>query len=375
MADTNRGQSDLDPCSLSMEQFRDKIRKSHDVSMARSRVQNVLNNYNQMRIDMPKAVQLKAATFLRCENWMDIPRNLGRTRFYHMLKGKRRMRALNFSAWLIVAAIWPSHPLVLDIADDMSRFWGQRFPGTRPFFPKNVPEEEAFTKYDGNVVLGDEDLLSDADDGNPKDNDRDDNKRKSNSDDIFGRATKKHKADRTTALSNSGISEPSIVQKTPGVESMEQGRVPHLKRKIMARDELIKKKDEVIKQQDAQIKKLERHRNRRFKDGDKDFRKVFNRVETLKTNLKDAAEKEHDLQAYVRQLEDQINHRDEEIDKLSDRNRKLEAKNKELHRTWETYDQGLDVLMNLRGKEIEELSDANRPLESKVKDSSYKEEE
>jgi chromosome segregation ATPase len=118
---------------------------------------------------------------------------------------------------------------------------------------------------------------------------------------------------------------------------MEQGRIAYLRRKIMARDELISEKDEAIKQRDAQIKELERRRHRRFKEGDKDFRKLFDRVEALKANLKDAAEKEHDLQTYVRQLEDYIKNRDEEIERLSDRNRKIQAKHKGVDRSRQTY--------------------------------------
>ncbi|KAF4493365.1 hypothetical protein FAGAP_10522 [Fusarium agapanthi] len=371
MANIDRGQSDVDPYILSMVEFRDKIRKCQDASMARSRVQSVLDNYNQMRLDMPKAIQLKVATFLRHEKWVDSPRTLSQFRLYHMLTGQGRTKFLNFSAWLIVAAIWPSHLLVLGIADEMSRLWGHMFPDTRPFFPKNVSEEEALLKYDGNFVQGGEDPLSDAGDGNPTDN----NKRESNSGDIFDRATKRHKVDRTTAFANNGIPEPSNVQKTPGAEGPEQGRVSYLKRKIKARDELISEKDEVIKQQDAQIKKLVRQRDRRIKDGDKDFIRLFDRVEALKTNLKDAAEKEHGLQSFVRQLEDQIKHRDEEIEKLSDGNRKLKAENKDLDRTSQTYAEGLEGVINLRGKETEELSDVNRTIEVKVKETSDTEEE
>ncbi|KAF4427976.1 hypothetical protein FACUT_9515 [Fusarium acutatum] len=372
MVDIERGQSDLDPYSLSMEEFRGKIRKCQDASIARSRVQSVLNNYNQMRPDMPKAIQLEVARFLRHEKWVDSPRTLSQFRLYHMLVGQGRTKFLNFSAWLVVAAIWPSHLLVIGIADEMSRLWGQKFPDTRPFFPKNVSEEEALLKYDGNFVPGDEYPLSDAGDGNPKDNHKEDSKRKSNSGDIFDNATKKHKVDRTTALPNSDIPEPSNEQKTPGAEGPEQGRVSYLKSKIKARDELISEKDEIIKQQDAQIKKLERQRDRRFKDGDKDFRRLFNRVEALKTNLKDATEKEHDLQSYVRQLEDQIKNRDEEIEKLSDRNRKLKAKNQDEYRTWETFAEGLE---GDRGEEIKELIHNDRTLEAKVKEPSDTEEE
>ncbi|RBA12112.1 hypothetical protein FPRO05_03562 [Fusarium proliferatum] len=268
MADIKRGQFDLDPYSPSMEEFRDKIRECQDPPMARSRVQSVLDNYSQMRLDMPKAIQLKVTRFLRHEKWVDRPRNLGLSRLYY----------------------------------DCS--------------------------------------LSEAGDGNPKDINKEDNKRKSNSGDIFDRATKKHKVDRTIALSNSDIPEPSNVQRLPGAEGLEHGRVSYLKRKIKARDQLIGEKDEAIKQQDAQIKKLERRCHRRFKDGGKDFRRLFNRVEGLKASLKDAAEKEHDLQSYVRQLEDQIKRRDEEIQKLSDCNRKLEAKHKDVDHTWETCAKG-----------------------------------
>ncbi|KAF5556528.1 hypothetical protein FPHYL_7913 [Fusarium phyllophilum] len=372
MADIERGQPDLDPYSLSMEEFRGKIRKCQDASMARSRVQSVLDNYNQMRLDMPKAIQREVAKFLRHEKWVNSPRTLSQFRLYHMLVGQGRTKFLNFSAWLIVAATWPSHPLVLAIADEMSRLWGQKFPDTRPFFPKNVSEEEALLKYEGNLVQGDEDSLSDAGDGNPTDNNKEDNKRKSNSGDTFDRATKKHKVDRTTTLSDSNIPEPSSVQKTPGAGGPEQGRVSYLKRKIKARDEQLSEKDEVIKQQDAQIKKLERQRDRRFKDGDKDFRRLFNRVEALKTNLKDATEKENNLQSYVRQLEVQIKHRDEEIEKLSDRNRKLTAKHKDEYRASETYAKGLE---GDRGEEIEEHIDDKRTPEAKVKETSDTEQE
>ncbi|PNP83333.1 hypothetical protein FNYG_03655 [Fusarium nygamai] len=372
MAHIEREQFDRDPYSLSMEEFRVKIRKYQDASMARSRVQSVLNNYNQMRPDMPKAIQLEVARFLRHEKWVDSPRTLSQFRLYHMLVGQGRTKVLNFSAWLVVAAIWPSHLLVIGIADEMSRLWGQKFPDTRPFFPKNVSEEEALLKYDGNSVTGDDYPLSDVSDGHSKDNNKEDYKRKSNSGDIFERAAKKHKVDRTTALPNHNIPEPPNVQKTPGAEGPEQGKVSYLKRKIKARDELIREKDEVIKQQDAQIKKLERQSHRRFKDGDKDFRRVFNRVEALKTSLKDAAEKEHDLQSYVRQLEDQIKNRDEEIEKLSDRNRKLNAKNQDGYRTWETHAEGLE---GDRGKEIKELIDDDRTLGEKVKEPSDTEEE
>lgn len=341
MADIKRGQFDLDPYSPSMEEFRDKIRECQDPSMARSRVQSVLDNYSQMRLDMPKAIQLKVTRFLRHEKWVDSPRNLSKSRLYCMLSGQGRSTSLNFSAWLVVAATWPSHLLVLGIVDEMSRLWGQDFPGTRPFFPKNVSGEEASLKYDGKFMPGDDYPLSDAGDGNPKDNNKEDNKRKSNSGDIFDRVTKKHKADRPIALSNSDIPEPSNTQRPPVAEGPEHGRVSYLKRKIKARDELISEKDEFIKQQDAQIKKLERRCHRRFKDGGKDFKRLFNRVEGLKTSLKDAAEKEHDLQSYVRQLEDQIKRRDEELEKLSDCNRKLEAKHKDVGRAWETCTRGV----------------------------------
>ncbi|KAG5807120.1 hypothetical protein H9Q74_008095 [Fusarium xylarioides] len=354
MADIERGQPDLDPYSPSMEEFRGKIRKCQDASMARSRVQSVLDNYNQMRLDMPKAIQREVAKFLRHEKWVDSPRTLSQFRLYHMLVGQGRTKFLNFSAWLIVAATWPSHPLVLGIADEMSRLWGQKFPDTRPFFPKNVSEEEALLKYEGNLVQRDEDSLSDAGDGNPTDNNKEDNKRKSNSGDIFDRATKKHKVHRTTTLSDSNIPEPSSVQKTPGAGGSEQGRPKSSNNK------------------DAQIKKLERQRDRRFKDGDKDFRRLFNRVEALKTNLKDATEKEHNLQSYVRQLEDQIKHRDEEIEKLSDRNRKLTAKHKDDYRASETYAKGLE---GDRGEGIEEHIDDNKTPEAKVKETSDTEQE
>ncbi|EXM30194.1 hypothetical protein FoTM2_000465 [Fusarium oxysporum f. sp. vasinfectum] len=350
MVDIERGQSDLDPYSPSMGEFGGKIRNCHDASMARSRVQSVLANYNQMRLDMPKTIQLKVARFLRHEKWVDSPRNLSQSHQYKMLIGQGRSKVLNFSAWLVVAAIWPSHLRVLGIADEMSRFWGQSFPDTRPFFPTNVSEEEALIKYDGNFVQGDEYPLSDAGDGFPRDKNKEDNgdanedgtdhpsKRKSNSGDIFNRATK------STRLTELPLC----------VEGMEQGRIAYLRRKIMARDELISEKDEAIKQRDAQIKELERRRHRRFKEGDKDFRKLFDRVEALKANLKDAAEKEHDLQTYVRQLEDYIKNRDEEIERLSDRNRKIQAKHK-----------GVD-----RSEEIEKLSDGNGTLEVKVKETS-----
>ncbi|KAG7422030.1 hypothetical protein Forpe1208_v000605 [Fusarium oxysporum f. sp. rapae] len=143
----------------------------------------------------------------------------------------------------------------------------------------------------------------------------------------------------------------------------------------MARDELISEKYEVIKQQDTQIKKLERRRHRRFKEGDKDFRNLFDRVEALKTNLKDAAEKEHDLQSYVRQLEDQIKNRDEEIKKLSDRNRKTKAKHKDMDRSRQTYVKELEDQIKNRDEEIEKLSDGNRALEAKVKETSDTEQE
>lgn len=371
MVDIERGQSDLDPYSPSMGEFGGKIRNCHDASMAQSRVQSVLANYNHMRLDMPKTIQLKVARFLRHEKWVDSPRNLSQSHQYKMLIGQGRSKVLNFSAWLVVAAIWPSHLRVLGIADEMSRFWGQSFPDTRPFFLTNVSEEEALIKYDGNFVQGDEYPLSDAGDGIPRDKNKEDNgdgnedgtdhppKRKSNSGDIFNRATKKHKVDRTTALSNNAIPEPSNVQTTPGVEGMEQGRIAYLRRKIMARDELISEKDEVIKQQDAQIKKLERRRHRRFKEGDEDFRKLFDRVEALKANLKDAAEKEHDLQTYVRQLEGHIKNRDEEIERLSDRNRKIKAKHKDVDRSRQAYVKELEELINIQGEEIEKLSDGN----------------
>ncbi|KAK2683501.1 hypothetical protein RAB80_001447 [Fusarium oxysporum f. sp. vasinfectum] len=322
MVDIERGQSDLDPYSPSMGEFGGKIRNCHDASMARSRVQSVLANYNQMRLDMPKTIQLKVARFLRHEKW---------------------------PGWLWRLFGHP-HLRVLGIADEMSRFWGQSFPDTRPFFPTNVSEEEALIKYDGNFVQGDEYPLSDAGDGFPRDKNKEDNgdanedgtdhpsKRKSNSGDIFNRATK------STRLTELPLC----------VEGMEQGRIAYLRRKIMARDELISEKDEAIKQRDAQIKELERRRHRRFKEGDKDFRKLFDRVEALKANLKDAAEKEHDLQTYVRQLEDYIKNRDEEIERLSDRNRKIQAKHK-----------GVD-----RSEEIEKLSDGNGTLEVKVKETS-----
>src|SRR6478735_5959228 len=164
MVDIERGQSDLDPYSPSMGEFGGKIRNCHDASMARSRVQSVLANYNQMRLAMPKTIQLKVARFLRHEKWVDSPRNLSQSHQYKMLIGQGRSKVLNFSAWLVVAAIWPSHLRVLGIADEMSRFWGQSFPDTRPFFPTNVSEEEALIKYDGNFVQGDEYPLSDAGD-------------------------------------------------------------------------------------------------------------------------------------------------------------------------------------------------------------------
>ncbi|KAF5967272.1 hypothetical protein FBULB1_11267 [Fusarium bulbicola] len=374
MANIDRSQFDADPYTLSMREFRDKIRKCHDASMARSRVQSVLDNYNRMRLDMPKAIQLKVATFLRHEKWVDSPRTLSQFRLYHMLTGRGRTKLLNFSAWLIVAAIWPSHPLVLGIADDMSRFWGHKFPDTRPFFPKSVSEEEALLNYDGSPVQGNEDPFSDDDDGDPTDNNKGDNKRESNSGGILDRTTKRHKVDRTTAFTNNGIPKLSNVQQTPGAEGPEQGRVSYLKRKIKARDELISEKDELIKQQDAQIKKLERRRDRRFKDGDKDFRRLFDRVEALKTNLRDAAKKEHGLQSYIRQLEHQVKHQDKEIERLSDRNRKLKAGNKDLNRTSQTYAEGLERVINLRGKETEELSYVNRTIEVKVKETSDTEE-
>ncbi|KAF5966571.1 hypothetical protein FCOIX_12438 [Fusarium coicis] len=371
MAHVEREQSDCDPYSPNMEEFRVKIRKCQETSMARSRVQSVLCNYSQMRPDMPKAIQLEIARFLRHEKWVDSPRRLSRSRLYHMLTGQGRTKVLNFSAWLVVAAIWPSHLLVLGIADEMSRLWGQKFPDTRPFFPKNVSEETALLKYEGNFVTGDDYTLSDVSDGHSKDNNKEDYKRKSNSCDVFERATKKHKVDRTTVLPNRNIPEPHNVQKTPGAEGPELGKVSYLKRKIKARDELISEKDEVIKQQDAQIKKLERHSHRRFRDGDKDFRKLFNRVEALKASLKDAAGKEHDLQSYVRQLEDQIKNRDEEIEKLSYRNRKLNAMNQDGYRTWETHAEGLK---GDRGKEIKELIDDDRTLAERVKEPSDTEE-
>ncbi|KAF5559602.1 hypothetical protein FNAPI_4647 [Fusarium napiforme] len=372
MAHVEREQSDCDPYSLRMEEFRVKIRKCQDASMARSRVQSVLSNYNQMCPDMPKAVQLEVAWFLRHEKWVDSPRNIGQFRLYRMLTGRKRTKVLNFSAWLVVAAIWPSHLLVLGIADEMSRLWGQKFPDTQPFFPKNVSEEEALLKYGGNFVTGDDYPLSDVSDGHSKDNNKEDYKRKSNPGDVFERAAKKHKVDRTTASPNRDIPEPPNVQKTSGAEGPEQGKVSFLKRKIKARDELISEKNGVIKHQAAQIKKLERQRDRRFKDGDKDFRRLFNRVEALKTSLRDAAEKEHDLQSYVRQLEDQIKARDEEIEKLIDRNRKLNAKKQDGYRTWETHAEGLE---GDRGKEIKELIDDDRTLGEKVKEPSDTEEE
>ncbi|KAG9507745.1 hypothetical protein J7337_001300 [Fusarium musae] len=372
MAHVDGEQSDCDPYSPSMEEFRVKIRKCQDASMARSRVQSVLSNYNQMCPDMPKAIQLKVARFLRHEKWVDSPRTLSKFKLYSLLTGQGRTKALNFSAWLVVAAIWPSHLLVLGIADEMSQLWGQKFPDTRPFFPKYASEEEALLKYEGNFVTGDDYPLSDVSDGHSKDHNKEDYKRKSNLGDIFERAAKKHKVDRTTASPNRNIPEPHNVQKTPGIEGPEQGKVSYLKRKIKARDELLSEKDKVIKQQDAQVKKLELQRDRRFKDGDKDFRRLFNRVKALKTSLKDAAEKEHDLQAYVRQLEDQIKSRDEEIEKLSDRNRKLSAKNQDGYRTWEMHAEGLE---GGRGKEIKELIRDDRTLGEKVKEPSDTEEE
>ncbi|RBR18423.1 hypothetical protein FVER53590_00686 [Fusarium verticillioides] len=336
MAHVDGEQSDCDPYSPSMEEFRVKIRKCQDASMARSRVQSVLSNYNQMCPDMPKAIQLKVASLVGCGGYLAIPP----ARSWH-----RRRNV---------------------------KLWGQKFPDTRPFFPKNVSEEEALLKYEGNFVTGDDYPLSDVSDGHSKDNNKEDYKRKSNLGDIFERAAKKHKVDRTTASPNRNIPEPHNVQKTPGTEGPEQGKVSYLKRKIKARDELLSEKDKVIKQQDAQVKKLERQRDRRFKDGDKDFRRLFNCVKALKTSLKDAAEKEHDLQAYVRQLEDQIKNRDEEIEKLSDRNRKLSAKNQDGYRTWEMHAEGLE---GGRGKEIKELIRDDRTLGEKVKEPSDTEEE
>ncbi|KAF4959740.1 hypothetical protein FGADI_1514 [Fusarium gaditjirri] len=76
MVDIERGQSDLDPYSPSMGGFHGKIRNCHDVTMARYRVQSVLANYNQMRLDMPKTIQLKVARFLSlvgCGGYLAIP--------------------------------------------------------------------------------------------------------------------------------------------------------------------------------------------------------------------------------------------------------------------------------------------------------------
>jgi hypothetical protein len=332
MVDIKREQSDPDPCSLSMEEFEDKINICDDVYTARYRVLSVLTNYERMRPNMPKTIQLMVTDFLKHEKWVDSPSSPSQSRLFKNLIGRGRRKVLNFSMWLVVAAIWPRNKRVLEVAGDMSTLWGQRFPKTRPFFPADIPEDEAHIKYEGNVAREEECPVSDADNKNSNDKNKtnkEDNgdgnedhrsKRKSDSSDIFNKATKKQKIDRTTVSSNNGIPEPSSLQKALGVENTEQERLVHL-RKTM------KEKDEVIKQEDAQIASMYTRTQYTFKEfmesfnvadsfiekvaeeknsRDKEIRKLSDRNRTIEAKLKDASCKEHERQAYIQQLEDQI---------------------------------------------------------------------
>lgn len=354
MADIERGQSDPDPLSLSVEEFEHKIKCCKNVEIARIRVQLVVDNYYMIRLNIPQEVQQKIVNFLRNDKWVESPAIPSDYRLFRILKGRQRPKILNFSMWLIVAAIWPSHQRVLEIADDMSTFWGQRFPGTRPFFPAGVSDDEALNKYEGNVA---QDVSSEPAAGNGnsyhknetnKDEDEDTNedaiqgpsKRKSKSYDIHKSSTKKQKIERTTGLPNDGGPEPSNSQTGSGAGAAGQdsllnmGKIMMDKNNIiMGKDEIIMDKDrviidkdktterlgEVIKQQNAQIKKLNHRHHRRFKERDRDVRKLLDRVETLKAKLRDISDKEHNQQAYVMQLEDRINDRDIYIQQLEDR--------------------------------------------------------
>ncbi|KAF9776278.1 hypothetical protein IL306_005567 [Fusarium sp. DS 682] len=167
MVDIKREHYDPNSCFLSMEDFAAKINSCNDVDMALSRVQLVLNNYNRMHLDMPKMIQLEVAKFLRNEKWVDSPSSPSAYRLYKILKGTGRPKMLNFSVWLVVAAIWPDNQHVLEASHEMSNLLGQTFPGAMPFFPMGVSEDEAVIKYQGTFAREDKRGVSDMGNGHP----------------------------------------------------------------------------------------------------------------------------------------------------------------------------------------------------------------
>ncbi|KAJ4271528.1 hypothetical protein NW762_000232 [Fusarium torreyae] len=156
MADSKKKKSAkiaADPFRLSLKDFEDEIKSKLYRSSARTNVKNVLKFYNVVRKTeaISDACKKELYKFLKDGSWVTSYQFPSPHRFYKQLRAKgRKEKTLYFPKWLIVAAQWPSSPSVKEIADDMSTLWGERFPGTDPFFPQaSLDEDEQMVKFKG----------------------------------------------------------------------------------------------------------------------------------------------------------------------------------------------------------------------------------
>jgi hypothetical protein len=83
--------------------------------------------------------------------------------------------------WIVVLAIWPKNSSVSQIAEEMSKLWGAKFPKTKPIFPANMTDNDIAAKWEGLVPkLMDKERENDDNkhDEESKDSDDDDDKKK-----------------------------------------------------------------------------------------------------------------------------------------------------------------------------------------------------
>lgn len=109
---------------LRVKQFQDEINKTKNKRKAKDNVKRVAEPYNKIKDGMPQVALDKLIDFLSTENWVTSDTRPSQYRLYKIMKGHgRTSQKLHFGMWVVVSAIWPNKPVVINLATAMSKHW------------------------------------------------------------------------------------------------------------------------------------------------------------------------------------------------------------------------------------------------------------
>ncbi|KAF5019411.1 hypothetical protein F66182_8583 [Fusarium sp. NRRL 66182] len=170
--------TDDDPASTGSATDPYKIKAKHfksftDVEDMKIAIKKVLRRYDAIRPDMHESCKRELHQFLSDPDWLKMIGGKGpsQSRFYKQLTGNGRSHAsLHFGKWLVMSALFEGNQALKGkVADSLSKWWGEPFPGTDVFYPKNTPDGAAqLLKFRGEAGAGSKNTTSKSTQDKPK---------------------------------------------------------------------------------------------------------------------------------------------------------------------------------------------------------------